>query len=388
MLNSKRRKNGSSNSNITFLAVGLLLGATIFWAGHRFWPEKPSSSLVAGPGGSPGAKFKLDGSLGESTIADIAQKAEESVVNIDTKASFIVADSPFHAGLPFGFSFGSPSLKKYETRGAGSGFIIRSDGYIMTNNHVVEKADDIVVRLKDGRSFKGRVVGRDNFSDLALVKVDAKDLPIAKLGDSDKLRPGDWVIAIGSPLGLEQTVTLGIVSALGRTVSNIRAVQLIQTDAAINPGNSGGPLLNIRGEVVGINTAIRGDAQNIGFAIPVALAKDVAEQLLDTGRVRHPYLGIYMQELNPRLSASLGLERDLKGVLVAQLAPNSPALKSGLRAGDVLTSLDGKAVESAQDVQDCVSTHKPGDSVPAQIEREGKQITLDIDIGDLPNRQN
>ena len=195
-----------------------------------------------------------------------------------------------------------------------------------------ERPDDIKVTLNDKRTFKGTVVGRDSLTDLAIVKIEAKNLPAARFGTSKTIRPGDWAIAIGSPLGLDHTVTLGIISALGRSLSDLNnSVELIQTDAAINPGNSGGPLLNIHGDVVGVNTAIRGDAQNIGFAIPVDVAKDVAAQLLAHGTIARPYLGIFMQELDEKLAHSLALSPSTKGVIIAGIAPDSPA-KSGADA--------------------------------------------------------
>lgn len=384
----KNRTSGKASGNILFLLVGLTAGAAIFWAGHQFWPEDKQSSLIDNPS-SPRASEAFQGLLGESTIADIAARAEPSVVNIDTRTSVVVADTPYHSGLPLGLFFGlEPQTlvpRRLESRGAGSGFIIRSDGYILTNNHVVDNWQEIRVTVKDQPPFAGKVVGRDAATDLALIKINAKNLPVATFGDSDKLRPGDWVIAIGSPLGLGKTVTLGIVSALGRSIGSLsQSLQLIQTDAAINPGNSGGPLLNIHGEVVGVNTAIRGDAQNIGFAIPVSIAKDVARQLLDKGRVSHPYLGIYMQALDPRLARSLGYKPDTRGVVVVQLERTGPAALGGLRPADVVVELEGKPVSSSEEVQRCLSRHKPGDSVEFGILRDGIPLKLTVKIGELP----
>ncbi len=384
------RSAGNTTSTAIVLAVGMILGAGLLWVGHAYWP---SSSIVEN---SLTTTTRPDlnrhdpntvGVLGENTIADIAERAETSVVNIDTRTSVVVTDSPYQSPFGLGFFFGEPAPRKYETRGAGSGFIIRSDGYVLTNNHVVEGAQEIQVKLQDGRTFRGKVVGRDSYTDLALVKIKATSLPVATLGDSDKLRPGDWVIAIGSPLGLEQTVTLGIISALGRSVSKIQPVQLIQTDAAINPGNSGGPLLNIRGEVIGINTAIRGDAQNIGFAIPVATAKGVAKELLEHGIIKHPYLGIYMQELTPKLATSLNLPADRLGVIVVKVAEDGPASLSGLAPGDLVVKLDAKEIKTARDVQTVINARKPGEKITALILRDGRERSVTIQLGELPEQQ-
>lgn len=377
-----RKKHGSTTSNSISLIVGLLVGALIFWAGHKFWPE-PVSSLKPDNKQADTTK-RFTGVLGESTIADIATEAEKSVVNIDTSTNVIITETPVFS--PFGL-FLRP--REMQRKGAGSGFIIRSDGYILTNNHVIEGFQNIRVTLHNQKSYPGKVVGRDKLTDLALVKIKAKNLPVAKLGSSDNLRPGDWVIAIGSPLGLQQSVTLGIVSALGRSLESkiSRTVRLIQTDAAINPGNSGGPLLNIHGEVIGINMAIRGDAQNIGFAIPVSLAKNIAKELIETGKVAHPYLGIYMQNLEPEIANQLGINPNLKGPLVVRLARNGPAARSGLKPADVIVELEGKPITSSKDVQNCISQHKPGDVVESVVIRSGKRVPIRIQIGDMPTRR-
>src|SRR5579885_1415457 len=325
-----------------FVAASLLAGS--FWLGHQWQPAGNGHQAAMSP--TPlTSSLPTNQALGYNTVADIASEASKYVVNIDTKKSTTVPDAPFHFNLPFKdfeFFFG-PDMqpfdqkgltpRKFESKGTGSGVIYRADGYILTNNHVVQ-ADEITITLADKRTFKGKVVGRDSFTDLALVKIDANNLPAAKLGSSKTLRPGDWAIAIGSPLGLDHTVTFGIISALGRSLSELGSnVELIQTDAAINPGNSGGPLLNIHGEVIGLNTAIRGDAQNVGFAIPIDVAKEVANQLLKGGKIARAYLGIYMHELEPSLCKSLGLQESMKGVLVARVAEGSPADKSGLQLG-------------------------------------------------------
>lgn len=279
-------------------------------------------------------------------------------------------------------------------KGTGSGVIFRSDGYILTNNHVAGNADVIEVTLNDKRKYRAKVVGKDRFTDLALLKIDGvNNLPAANFGESKALRPGDWAIAIGSPLGFDHTVTLGIISALGRLLpagqnetSSLGNVQLIQTDAAINPGNSGGPLLNIHGDVIGITTAIRGDAQNIGFAIPVDVAKDVAQQLLDKGSIARAYIGIYMQDLNDGIARSLHVSPNTKGVLVARAAEGSPAEKAGLSQGDVIVKVDGQTVTNSKEVQAIVRKHKPGDNVEFLLSRGNELVAATIKIGDYPQK--
>jgi len=233
------------------------------------------------------------------------------------------------------------------------------------------------------------VIGRDNYTDLALIKVDAENLPAAKIGSAKTLRPGDWAIAIGSPVGLSHTVTLGIVSAIGRSLDarEVKSdVGLVQTDAAINPGNSGGPLLNIRGEVIGINTAIRADAQNIGFAIPIDVADNVGKELLATGSIKRPYLGIYMQDLNPEIAKAVGLPPAAKGVIIAKVAPESPSQNAGLVPGDVIEKVDGKQVETAKEVQELVKAHKPGEKLSMLIARDGTAQPMSITIGQYPQQ--
>ena len=290
-------------------AIGLALAGS-FIAGHVFWTPPTSNTATDS---TPIAATKLlpatGMAIGENTIADIAQSVNASVVNIDTQSSITVSDSPFFGGpmggLEFFFGNGgmqSPVPRKLEQRATGSGVIYRQDGYILTNNHVVGHAQNIKVTLSDKRFFEGKVVGRDKFTDLAIVKINATGLPAAKMGSSTKLRPGDWVIAIGNPMGLDHTVTLGIISALNRSLSEVNEVQLIQTDAAINHGNSGGPLLNLHGDVIGITVAINPNAQNIGFAIPVDIAKDIAQQLVAHGNIPRAYVGIQMTDLDEKLT--------------------------------------------------------------------------------------
>jgi S1-C subfamily serine protease len=381
---------------------GTLLGVTLsgaFWAGHQFWPQltKGESVLPQASGSAPPAtKSALPNSsqimpMAENTIADIAKKAADSVVNIRISRSFTISEMPFHTLNDFGFSFPgmeAPS-RRLEEQGLGTGVIYRQDGYILTNNHVVGNADKIKVTLNDKREFDGTVVGRDTYTDLAIVKINASGLSAARFGASKELRPGDWAIAIGSPLGFDHSVTLGIISALGRSLElpGNNNVQMIQTDAAINPGNSGGPLLNIHGEVIGINVAIRGDGQNISFAIPSDVAKDIAQQLLTKGSIQRAYLGIYMQDLKPEIAKSLNLPDGTKGVLVARSAPDGPAAIAGLETGDVIQRVDGQTVATAKDVQAAVLKHKPNEKMNLLISRGGLLKAITVQVGERPSKE-
>jgi S1-C subfamily serine protease len=321
--------------------------------------------------------------LGENTIADLAAIAMKSVVNIDTKTDVVVPSDPFSS---FGLFDQNPSVRRFEIAGTGTGVIYRQDGYILTNNHVVGKATGIKVTLNDNRVFSGKVVGRDPYTDLALVKIPVNGLQAAKFGSAQVLRPGDFALAIGSPAGLSNTVTLGIISALGRSLGEIGEGGLIQTDTAINPGNSGGPLLNIHGEVVGINTAIRKDYQNIGFAIPTDVAKKIADQLLTKGTIQHPYVGIMMQDLSEDLNRALQLAPGTKGVVIAKVVPGSPGDDAGLATGDVITNVDGKPVTSAKEVRQLVKAHQPGDAIKMTVSRNGKENTITINVGEMPDQ--
>ncbi len=326
--------------------------------------------------------------LSENTIAEIASRSSKSVVNIDIKKTVPVA-APLMVIPGLGLGIEQPGLmlpKALQQVGSGSGIIIKEDGYILTNNHVVQNADEIKVTLSDKRTFKGKVIGRDSITDLALVKIPASGLPVAKLGTSAGIRPGDWAIAIGNPLGLDHTVTLGIISAIGRSLNEVgNAGELIQTDAAINPGNSGGPLLNIHGDVIGINTAIRQDGQNIGFAIPVDVFKQVSDELITKGRIARAYVGVYMQELSPQLNEALGVPEGTQGIAVAGVAPEGPASRAGLAKGDIIQKVDGSPVDSSRSVQTLVRKHKPGESISFVILREGKPMNVDVQVDDYPD---
>lgn len=387
---TKEAKRSSMPVLVGGIAIGIALSAA-FFAGHQFWPTPaglptPSAHAPIATSQAPTGAFL---SLAENTIADMASKASESVVNIDISKNIQVPSVGFNS--PFQFFFGNGidqngAPRKFQQHGSGSGVIIRQDGYILTNNHVVGQADEIKVTLNDKREFSGKVVGRDSFTDLALVKIEATGLPIAKLGTSKNLRPGDWAIAIGSPLGLDHSVTMGIISALGRSLNDINSVDFIQTDAAINPGNSGGPLLNIRGEVIGLNTAIRGDGQNIGFAIPIDIAKEVVDQLVVGGTIKRPYVGIYMQDMNEKIAHAVGVPANTKGVLIAKVEPDGPAARGGLTAGDVIEKVDGKQVLTSKEVQKQIRTHKVDDTVDFLVLRNGALTASTVKLGDYPQK--
>lgn len=315
----------------------------------------------------------------------VAEKAAPAVVYIETERVVSVPRNLF----PFDF-FGDEffrrffSVPHYRQRGAGSGFIVSQDGYVVTNNHVIQGAQKITVKLVDGRSFDAKIIGTDPFSDIALLKIDAKDLPTLTLGNSDLIKVGEWVIAIGNPFGLSHTVTVGVISAKGRSGIGISDVEdFIQTDAAINPGNSGGPLLNLKGEVIGMNTAIftrSGGYMGIGFAIPSNIVKTVVEQLKTKGKVERGFLGVYLQDLTPILAKELGLKIN-EGALITEIEPDSPAERAGLRERDVIISYNGKPVKNASELKNYVLLTKPGTEVTLKVVREGKEIEVKVKIG-------
>ena len=283
---------------------------------------------------------------------------------------------PFNQGQP-----------KAEKSSLGSGFIISADGYVLTNNHVIQGADEIIVRLSDRRELTATLVGADERADLALLKVNANGLPEVDLGDSDDLKVGEWVLAIGSPFGFDYSVTAGIVSALGRSLPNESYVPFIQTDVAINPGNSGGPLFNLDGEVIGINSQIytrSGGFMGVSFAIPISVAMDVAEQLKEKGKVSRGWLGVIIQEVNKDLAESFGLKK-AKGALVAQLLPDSPAEAGGLQSGDIITAFNGQEINLSSDLPHRVGRIKPGTVAKLNIVRNGKAKVIELEIGALPD---
>ncbi|WP_373532287.1 trypsin-like peptidase domain-containing protein [Vampirovibrio sp.] len=333
-------------------------------------------------------------------IADVAEIVAPSVVNIDVEKTTRAA-SPNLSGLPFsddllrrffGFESGGGSFSPFggggqlqTVTGNGSGMILSKDGYILTNNHVVSTADKVTVTLNDGRQFPAQLVGRDALSDVAVLKIEAPNLTPVTLGNSEKLRPGEWVIAVGSPLGFDHTVTLGIISALSRRIPDLNSnLSFIQTDAAINPGNSGGPLVNLKGEVIGINTAISGRGQNIGFAIPVDTVKTIADTLIAGKQIVRPWVGISMVDLNPELAKHVGLPPATQGVVIAQVMQNSPAYKAGLMQGDVIQKIDGKLAIKADVVQESIRQKPVNAKINLDILRNGHLIPVAVLSEQLP----
>src|SRR3954466_2092247 len=279
---------------------------------------------------------------------------------------------------------GNPAPRS-ESRSLGSGFVISQDGYVLTNAHVVEGADEITVKFTDKREFKAKVIGADKRTDIALIKIDATGLPAVRFGDPQKLKVGEWVVAIGSPFGFDNTVTAGIVSAKGRSLPQENFVPFIQTDVAINPGNSGGPLFNMRGEMIGINSQIysrTGGFMGLSFAIPIDVALDIQKQLKEKGRVARGRIGVVIQEVNRDLATSFGLDR-ARGALVNSVEKGSPADKAGVEATDIILAFDGKQVESSSDLPRLVGSTRPGSQASMEVYRKGTKRTLNVTVGEL-----
>lgn len=289
-------------------------------------------------------------------------------------------------GFPFPFGdFNGPGMTP-ERRGQGSGFIIDPNGIILTNNHVVDGADEVTVHLTDKREFKAKVLGTDPKTDIAVIKIEGKDLPVVKLGKSENVKVGEWVAAIGAPFGLDNTVTAGIVSAKSRNLPDEQFVPFIQTDVAVNPGNSGGPLFNMKGEVIGINSQIfstSGGFMGLSFAIPIDLAVQIKDELMKNGKVSRGRLGILMQQLTPELAKSFNL-KEAKGALIAQIEKDGPADKAGLRDGDIVIEYNGKPIADIRELSQAVASTKPGAKVKVKAMREGKPVSLVIVVGEMP----
>jgi serine protease Do len=349
-----------------------------------------------------GVLFMLAASLAQAAslpdFTELVEDAAPAVVNISTVKNNGGNHGPM-AGIDKddlpeifrhffdGRQGGTPRSQPQQS--SGSGFIISQDGYILTNNHVVESADKIIVRLSDRREMEARLVGADRRTDLALLKVEAKKLPVVELGDSSKLKAGEWVLAIGSPFGFDHSVTAGIVSAVGRALPNENYVPFIQTDVAINPGNSGGPLFNLDGEVIGINSQIytrSGGFMGLSFAIPVDVAMNVVEQLKENGRVARGWLGVMIQEVNRDLAESFGLRKPM-GALVVQVSKEGPAGKGGILEGDIILEFNGTEIQRSSDLPPLVGQVHPGEKVNVQILRSGQKQTLRITIEELTDRE-
>jgi len=389
--------------SLTLLALGG--GAGLI--GSRFLPEqnRPYVELKTVPVALSPGTIVPNQSLGISNatggeninfIATAAQKVGPAVVRINaTRKVANQIPEAFKTPL-FRHFFGDDQAIPQDRieRGTGSGFIVRPDGEIVTNAHVVADTDTVQVTLKDGRSFEGKVLGVDPVIDIAVVKITADKLPSVKLGNSHNLIPGQWAIAIGNPLGLDNTVTVGIISAVDRTSAQVgipdKRVNFIQTDASINPGNSGGPLLNAQGEVIGVNTAIRADARGLGFAIPIEIAARVANQLYSTGRVEHPFLGIQMVDLTSAKKDEINKDTKLnikadKGVLIARVMDKSPAEKGGLQAGDLIQKINRQLIRNSADVQQLVESSSVGAVLQIEISRHEKTQILKVESGAFPN---
>jgi serine protease Do len=324
-------------------------------------------------------------------FVQVAKKVQPSVVSIRSERTVTLSrEGPgedFFKGTPFEDFFKQhegPPMKRKQM-GEGSGVIVDPKGYVLTNYHVVAGADKLTVRLFDGRELKGTVQGTDSKTDLAVVHVEAKDLPLAVLGDSEKIQVGEWAIAIGSPFGLEETVTVGVISAKGRTGLGTGTYEdFIQTDASINPGNSGGPLVNIEGEVIGINAMIISPGQGIGFAIPINLAKSIMEELIKTGKVVRPWVGIGLQDLTPELMNNFNI-KEKEGALISQIYEGSPAEKADLKTGDIIIQIDGKKIKDSQDVVREVLKRQVGQKILFEVIRDGKHTEVSLITAQMPS---
>ncbi|MCC5897733.1 MAG: PDZ domain-containing protein [Phormidium sp. GEM2.Bin31] len=372
------------------ILLGMLLGLT------------PAAIALTGSS-SPqlGQSLPTPSPNGGSFVTVAVNRVGPSVVRIDTERVVTrnldpFFNDPFFERFFGGDMFPNPGPRQQLQRGQGSGFIVDSSGTILTNAHVVNRADRVTVRLKDGRDFEGRVTGVDTVTDLAVIKVDTNgsELPVAPLGDSERVQVGDWAIAVGNPLGLDNTVTLGIVSTLNRSSAQVgipdKRLDFIQTDAAINPGNSGGPLLNDRGEVIGVNTAIRADANGIGFAIPINTVKAVSDRLARGESIAHPFIGIQMIGLTPEIARENNRDPnggfnlpEREGVLVMRVLAASPAEEAGLRRGDVITQIDGEPVSDAESLQRMVENSRVGQVLRLQVIRGDRTLSLRVRTGEL-----
>lgn len=379
---------------LVYAALLVVGGGAGVW-GSRKLSSPPAPIAAVSPVNQ--AQVTLPLQTSSNFIAEAVQKVGPAVVRIDASRDVAAATPEMFRNPLFRRFLGesAPVPENRVERGTGSGFILSSNGRLVTNAHVVAGTDTVTVTLRDGRTFEGKVIGTDPVTDVAAVKIESTNLPTVRLGNSENLIPGQWAIAIGNPLGLDNTVTAGIISATGRSSSQVGAtnkrVQFIQTDAAINPGNSGGPLLNDRGEVIGVNTAIRVDAQGLSFAIPIETAQRIAEQLFAKGRVEHPFLGIQMVDLTPTLQKELNQNTRVKfkiqsttGVLIVRVMDASPAEQAGLQQGDVIQSVRGTAVKTAAEVQAQVEASQIGAALELKISRNGTARTIQVRPGNFP----
>ncbi len=394
-----RFSNLPQSIRLSACALAIALGV-VFTFGMLVSPSQ-AAPAVATPQ-SVALKVVPDSIGSKSFVTAAVNRVGPAVVRIDTERTLTrrlpdpLFEDPFFRRF-FGDEFSPQRQPSERLQGLGSGFIVDRSGEILTNAHVVNQADKVTVLLKDGRTFEGKVQGVDEVTDLAVIKINAGgDLPVAPLGDSSAVQVGDWAIAVGNPLGLDNTVTLGIVSTLKRTSADVgipnKRLDFIQTDAAINPGNSGGPLLNDRGEVIGINTAIRADAMGIGFAIPIDKAKAIKDQLMSGQKISHPYLGVQVTRLTPELARQNNTDPnspfmvpEVNGVLVVRVLPNTPAAAAGVRRGDVILQIDGQVISSANQLQSLVDTNPVGQKLKVKVQRGDQSQQLTIGTAELEN---
>jgi len=411
MFNSNSSRNSNSTITVFFAAAA---AAVVLSVAKPFSaePARPArGSVQFGAQTAPKTAVPPALQAFATVFADVAEKVVPAVVSvIPTKIDTVVFtnnpfyqfyDSPFFGGNPFDDFFGGPPQRRgrpqeppqrqeRRSQGLGSGVIVSRDGYILTNYHVVAGADEIEIKTADGRGFDAVIVGADSLSDVAVVKIkeSVNNLPVAFLGDSDALRPGDWAVAVGNPFSLTSSVTMGIISAIGRQTPNpgggpAQYQNYIQTDAAINPGNSGGALVNIKGELIGINTMIytqTGGNMGIGFAVPVNMARRIMEDLIFDGKVSRGWLGVSIQELDRATREAFGLPAETKGVLVGDVFKGQPADKAGVKRGDVIQSIDGKPTESANSLRNRVASIYPGKTIPVELLRNGKRLTVNVKL--------
>ncbi len=378
---------GKKNVLIVAAAAALSVAATLGVVGSEH-------SLIAGArAAAPAAAAVAPSARSLPDFTELVESQGPAVVNVSVteKVPAEAGGVPFGPGGPMDeflrrFQIPIPDQQPTPREGLGSGFVITPDGYILTNAHVVDNASEVTVRLTDKREFRAKVIGADRSTDVAVVKIDAKDLPTVKIGDPAKLKVGEWVAAIGSPFGLENTVTAGIVSAKGRALPSENYIPFIQTDAAINPGNSGGPLFNMAGEVVGINSQIysrTGGYMGLSFAIPIDAAMKVKDDLVRYGRANRGRIGVTIQSLNKDLADSFGLDRP-KGGLVSGVEPGSPADKAGLKSGDIILSVNGKAIDESIDLPRIIGETRPGTAVSMRIWRRGEMRDVRVTVGEMP----
>jgi S1-C subfamily serine protease len=391
---------------VSTYVIATFLGGVLAFGAYRVLPSQagPVPKEVALTPGASGLVAQSSISRIPNTAATgsfvtaAVNRVGAAVVRIDTERTVNRNIDPLFEDPFFRRFFGEELPRgpmQERLRGQGSGFIIDKSGIVLTNSHVVNQADKVTVTLKDGRTLEGKVQGADPVTDLAVVKIDGgSDLPVAPLGDSNEVQVGDWAIAVGNPLGLDNTVTLGIISTLKRSSAAVgipdKRLDFIQTDAAINPGNSGGPLLNQQGEVIGINTAIRADAMGIGFAIPINQAKTISVQLARGERVAHPYLGVQMATLTPQVAAENNSDPnaplqvpEINGVLVVRVLPNTPAAKSGIRRGDVILEIDEQPVKTAAELQRIVENSHVGQVLQMKVQRANQSTSISVRAGEL-----